>query len=63
VSDWPSVAVPLIVGRASLLGGAGGGSSVSLTIAVADELDEADPELLVALTTTRMVWPTSPAPS
>jgi hypothetical protein len=57
VSVWPSCAVPEIVGAAVLVGAVG----AAVTTAVSAELAEVDPALLVAVTRTRMVDPTSAA--
>ena len=54
VSVWPWVAVPLIAGAAVLVG-AGWGAMT----AVWEEVEGVDPPLLLAVTTTRTVWPTS----
>src|SRR5690348_16048373 len=53
-SDWPSVACPVTGGAAEADGGGGGA-----TEAVADDVAEPDPAELVAVTTTRIVWPMS----
>ena len=53
-SVWPSIAKPLITGRA-LFTGAGAG----VTVAVAAEVALVEPPVFVAVTTTRRVCPTS----
>ena len=53
VSVWPSTAVPEIVGSAVLAGG------IAVTTALWAEVAEADPSLLVAVTTSRIVEPMS----
>jgi hypothetical protein len=58
VSVWPCLAVPVIVGSVLELGGLSG-----LTVAVGLELALAVPSLLVAVTVTRTVKPTSAAVS
>ena len=44
-------------------GGGGGGGAAAVTTAVTDELADADPPALLAVTTERTVWPTSAAVS
>jgi hypothetical protein len=56
VRTWPGLADPLIVGS-KVLCGAWAGSAV--TAAVAGEVAELRPSLLLAVTTTRSVCPTS----
>ena len=56
-STCPACAVPLIVGSAVLLGATGAGA----TTAVGSELALLEPALFVAVTTTRIVKPTSAA--
>src|SRR5215210_6367580 len=60
VSVWPSCGMPLIVGGEVLLGAAPG---AACTIAVATEVALLEPAALLAVTTTRIVMPTSAAPS
>ena len=57
VSVWPCVAVPLTAGAAVFAGGSG------TTVAVGSELAVPDPSRLLAVTTDRIVWPTSAAVS
>jgi hypothetical protein len=54
VNVWPSVVVPVIVGRAVLTGAA------AATTVVADDVLHVDPPLLVAVTSTLNVSPTNP---
>ena len=56
VSVWPWVVVPLIAGSALFVGAARGGA---WTAAVCDDVAGVEPPALVAVTTTRMVSPTS----
>jgi hypothetical protein len=59
VNSDPCCAVPLIVGAAVFTGAAGGGGA--LTAWVCAEVADPEPPALVALTTTSIVLPTSPA--
>jgi len=60
VSVLPSCGVPLIVGRLVFDGAVG---DVAVTTAVCGDDPDADPPELVAVTTDRIVWPTSVDPS
>src|SRR5437588_255672 len=55
VSTWPCCAVPVIVGAAVFSGG--GGTTAGVAADVAGLLG---PEALLAVSSTRMAWPTSP---
>ncbi len=61
LSVLPSVALPPIVGGAVFTGGGGGGGG-PLTVPVRADVADAEPALLLAVTETRMVEPTSAAP-
>jgi hypothetical protein len=63
VRIWPSTAEPLTDGSAVLVGAGGGGGGSEAMAAVAAELAGVDPPALLAVTTARSVWPTSPATS
>ena len=54
LSVCPSWGVPLIVGREVFVGGAG-----EVTTVVGTELTEVEPAEFLAVTTERIVWPTS----
>jgi hypothetical protein len=56
LSVWPWTAWPLTTGAAVLVGAAGGGAA---TIDVAAESADPDPPALVAVTSERIVLPTS----
>jgi len=57
VSTWPTAAVPVIAGSVAFAGA----TTTAGTTAVAAEVPVAVPALLVAVSTTRSVCPTSPA--